>query len=102
MKAVPIGEVHTSSEALAARERQVSFPVQAQQSWLWQIRWYTARTRRALPQFQTQVPHPLREDLAKLLAARRMGIPSIRVLLDILIGKHRLKRSSVQIQIKHI
>src|SRR5258708_28004494 len=47
MKAVPIGAVHTSSEALAARERQVSFPVQAQQSWLWQIRWYTARTRRA-------------------------------------------------------
>src|SRR5260221_10723282 len=46
MKAVPIGEVHTSSEALAARERQVSFPVQAQQSWLWQIWWNTALTRR--------------------------------------------------------
>jgi hypothetical protein len=44
----------------------------------------------------------LREDLAKLLAAQRMRIPAIRILLDIFIGEHRLKRTAMQIQIKHI
>src|SRR5260221_13036021 len=33
-----------------------------------------------LPQFQAQVPNPLRENLAKLLAAGHMGVPPIRIL----------------------
>ena len=55
-----------------------------------------------LPEFQAQVPHPLGEDLAKLLTTRGMGVPPVRVLLHIFIGEHRLKRAAMQVQIKHI
>ena len=55
-----------------------------------------------LPQFQAQVPDPLREDLAKLLAARRMGVPAIRRLLVVFISEHRLKRSAIQVEVEYI
>ncbi len=68
-----------------------------------QIRSCAIRKRRAsAPVPARLVPHPLREDLAKLLAAGRMGIPPIRVLLHIFISKHHFKRAAMQIQIQHI
>src|SRR6266568_1436989 len=57
---------------------------------------------RGLPQFQAEVPDPLREDLAKLLAARHMGVPAIRILLRVFISKHHLKRSPVQVEVEDI
>ena len=44
----------------------------------------------------------LREDLGKLLARGGMRVPAIRVLLDVFIGQHRLKRAAMQVEVKHI
>src|SRR5256886_17530237 len=49
-----------------------------------------------LPEVQAQVPYPLGEDLAKLLTTRGMGVPSVRGLLHIFRGSHRLKQTSMQ------
>lgn len=55
-----------------------------------------------LSQFQTQVPHPLGENLGKLLATRRMGIPPIGLLLLVFVGQHGFKRATMQVEIQHI
>jgi hypothetical protein len=47
--------------------------------------------RELLPQFQPDIPYPLREDLAKLLAAWGMRVPPIRILLGVFIRKDGLK-----------
>ena len=54
------------------------------------------------PSSNRRFPHPLRQDLSKFLATRGMGVPAIRVLLNVFIGQHRLKRSTMQVQIEHI
>jgi hypothetical protein len=58
--------------------------------------------REVLAQFQPEIPDPLRQDLAKLLAARRMGVPAIRVLFGVFIGQHGFKRPALQVEVKHI
>src|SRR5207237_7234616 len=55
-----------------------------------------------VPQFQAQVPDPLREDLPKLLPAGAIGTPAIRILFLILIREDRLKSSSMQVQFHDI
>ena len=55
-----------------------------------------------LPQFQAQVPHPLIEDLPEFLPIGGMGTPSVGILLPIFIGQDCLKRSSMQVEVKHI
>ena len=54
------------------------------------------------PSSNRRFPHPLGEDLSKFLATRGMGVPAIRVLLNVFIGQHRLKRPTMQVQIEHI
>jgi hypothetical protein len=48
-----------------------------------------------MPQFETQVPDPLREDLPKLLTPGGMRAPAIRILLLIFITEYALERSPV-------
>ncbi len=55
-----------------------------------------------MPQFQAQVPHPLRQDLPKLLAPRGMRTPSICGLLLVFRSSHALKPSLMQIEIYHL
>jgi hypothetical protein len=55
-----------------------------------------------MPQFETEVPHPLREDLPELLAPGGMRTPPICVLLLIFVSEHALKPSSVEVEIYHI
>jgi hypothetical protein len=51
-----------------------------------------------MPQFETEVPDPLREDLPKLLTPGGMRAPAIRILLLIFITEYALERSPVQIE----
>ncbi|EFH85162.1 hypothetical protein [Ktedonobacter racemifer] len=55
-----------------------------------------------MPQFQSDIPYPLCQELGKLLAPRRVRVPAICVLLFIFIGQHRLKRATMQIQVKGV
>ena len=55
-----------------------------------------------MPQFQAQVPHPLRDDLPAFLTRGRLTTPAIRVLFGILIGQSRFKGAAMQIQLDDI
>src|SRR5437588_8848441 len=57
---------------------------------------------KTMTQFEAQIPHPLREDLPKLLSIGCVGAPTVCVLFFVFIGKDRLKTAPVQVQIKHI
>jgi len=56
----------------------------------------------AMAQFQTDVPHPLGENLPELLSRRSMRDPAIRVLLLVFIAEHRLECSSMQVESHNI
>ena len=60
------------------------------------------RGMQRMPEFQAQVPDPLREDLPKLLAPGGMRTPPICVLLLVFIRENALERSSMQVQSHHI
>jgi hypothetical protein len=49
-----------------------------------------------MPQFQTQVPHPLRDDLPALLPPGGVAAPAILVVFGILIGERRLTGATMQ------
>ena len=55
-----------------------------------------------MPQFQAQVPHPLRDHLPALLPPGGVAAPAIRVLFGILIGERRLKGATMQIEFDDI
>jgi hypothetical protein len=55
-----------------------------------------------LPQFQAQMPHPLRDDLPEFLPAEHVRTPAIGILLLILICKNGLEGATMQVQVKHI
>jgi len=55
-----------------------------------------------MPQFQAQVPHPLRNDLPAFLTRGRLTTPAIRVLFHILVGKRRFKGTTMQIHLDDI
>ena len=55
-----------------------------------------------MPQFQTQVPHPLVDDTPCLLTPGGVAAPPIRVLLLILISQLRLEGTTVQVQFDDI
>jgi hypothetical protein len=55
-----------------------------------------------LSKFETQIPHPLAENLPEFLSASTLRTPAVRVLLPIFIGEDRFKRSPVQIEVQHI
>lgn len=50
-----------------------------------------------MPQFQAQIPEPLRDDLPALLTARRMRAPAVRIKFRVFVGKLRLKGPTMQI-----
>ena len=58
--------------------------------------------RKALADFQAEIPDPLAEDLPELLPTRGMRTPAIGILLDVFIGQNRFKGPAMQIQIQHI
>jgi len=51
---------------------------------------------------QTQIPDPLRHDLPALLPTAGLTTPTIRVLLDILIGQNGFKSAAMQIQLHDV
>ena len=51
-----------------------------------------------MPQFQAEVPHPLREDLPPFLAASRVTTPAVGVLFLVFISEGVFKRAAMQIQ----
>ncbi len=55
-----------------------------------------------MPQFQAEVPHPLRDHLPALLPPGRVAAPTIGVDLPILIGERRLKGPAMQIQLNDV
>lgn len=55
-----------------------------------------------MPQFQTQVPHPLIDDTPCLLTPGGVAAPPIRVLLVILISQLRLEGPTVQVEFDDI
>src|SRR5205807_530734 len=57
---------------------------------------------KTMPQFQTQVRHPLTDHLPELLSAGRLRDPTIGILLLVLIRKNRLKGSAMQVESNHV
>ena len=55
-----------------------------------------------MPQFQAEVPHPLRHALPGFLSRGRVAAPPIGVDFLILIGKRRFKGAAMQIQFNDI
>jgi hypothetical protein len=51
-----------------------------------------------MPQFQAQVPDPLRHQLPAFLPPGRMRAPAIRVLLSSLVSQCRLKSAAMQVE----
>src|SRR5215472_4993723 len=51
-----------------------------------------------VPQFEPQVPDPLRNDLPAFLSPGRVAAPAVRVELGVFIGEGRLQGATVQIQ----
>ncbi len=51
-----------------------------------------------MPQFQAQVPHPLRHHLPALLTPGRVTTPAVRVLFAVFICQSRLEGAAMQIQ----
>ena len=51
-----------------------------------------------MAQFQTQVPHPLADQLPCLLTRGRMADPAVGVLFLVFIGKDRLKSPAMQVE----
>ena len=56
----------------------------------------------AMAQFQTDVPHPLGENLPALLSRGSMRDPAIKVLLFVFIAEHGLEGSAMEIQTDNI
>lgn len=56
----------------------------------------------ALPKREPEVPDPLTCNLPEFLSTLRLRAPTIRVLFDIFICKHRGTRPSSMIEIEHI
>src|SRR6266487_4931851 len=55
-----------------------------------------------MTQLQTEIPDPLRHDLPALLPTGGLTTPTIRLLLDILIGKNGFKSAAMQIQLHDV
>lgn len=55
-----------------------------------------------MPQFQAQVPHPLRDHLPALLPPGAVAAPAVRVLFGILLRERRLKGATMQRQVDDI
>src|SRR5712691_12204500 len=55
-----------------------------------------------MPQFQAQVPHPLRHHLPALLTPGRVTTPAVRVLFAVFICQSRLEGAAMQIQFDDI
>src|ERR1700694_5842571 len=55
-----------------------------------------------MPQFQAEVPHPLRHTLPGFLSPGRVAAPPIGVEFLILIGKRRLKGAAMQIHLNDV
>src|SRR5712691_5059270 len=55
-----------------------------------------------MAEFQTEVPHPLRDQLPALLSPGRVTAPTVRVLLTVLVCQYRLKGAAMQVQFDHI
>src|SRR5437588_6438224 len=60
------------------------------------------RRLKQMPQFQAQVPDPLRDNLPRFLSSGRMRAPPVGILLLIFIGKHRFKGPTMQVKGHHI
>jgi hypothetical protein len=56
----------------------------------------------AMAQFQTDIPHPLSENLPELLSRRSVRDPAIKVLFFVFIAEHGLEGSSMQVESNHI
>jgi hypothetical protein len=56
----------------------------------------------AMAQLQTDVPHPLGENLPAFLSRRSLRDPAIRILLLVFIAEHGLEGSSMQVESNHI
>src|SRR5215471_14417820 len=55
-----------------------------------------------MPQFQAQVPHPLRHALPGFLPPGRVAAPSIWINFLVFIGKDRLEGPTMQVQLDDI
>src|SRR5207245_1440026 len=51
-----------------------------------------------MTQFQAQVPHPLRDDLPRVLTARSVRTPAVGVLFLLFIGKDRGVSPAMQVE----
>src|SRR5437016_2104153 len=51
-----------------------------------------------MPQFEAQIPDPLRKNEPEFLAPGRMRAPAVRVLFLILISEHGLKSPAMQVE----
>ena len=58
--------------------------------------------RKNMPQFQPEVPDPLRDQLPAFLPPGRMATPAVGVLLDVFVGQCGLKGAAMQVQFDHI
>jgi len=58
--------------------------------------------KQVLPEFQAEIPDPLAHDLPKFLPTRRMGTPTVRILLEVFICQNGFKGPAMQIQVQHI
>src|SRR5258708_2540347 len=56
------------------------------------------RRLQLMPQFQAQIPHPLRDDLPRFLPPRSVRTPAVGVLFLVFIGKDRLKSPAMQVE----
>jgi hypothetical protein len=55
-----------------------------------------------MPQFEPQVPRPLRYQLPALLSPGRMAAPPVGIDLLVFIRERRLKGTAMQVQLDHI
>jgi hypothetical protein len=57
---------------------------------------------KTMPQFQTQVRHPLTDHLPELLSAGRLRDPTVWILFFVFIAEDRLKGSAMQVEVDDI
>src|SRR6266567_3106449 len=55
-----------------------------------------------MPQFQTEVPDPWRDNLPRFLSSGRMRTPAVGILLLVFIGQERFKGATMQVEGHHI
>ena len=58
--------------------------------------------RELLPQFQTEVPYPLTQDLPEFLPIGGVGTPTVGIWLAVFISQNGLKRSAMEREVEHI